>query len=65
MYIFELILKALSAKPPKEKAEELQDYEACEHIFMPVDSTGQKLSCTNCGLLVDRNDLKYKNFFMN
>lgn len=64
MYIFELIVKMFSSKPLKERPEEEVEYEACEHVFMPVDTTGQKLSCINCGLLVDRGDLKYKNFFM-
>ncbi|MFA7658279.1 MAG: hypothetical protein WCY19_02480 [Candidatus Gastranaerophilaceae bacterium] len=43
---------------------EMQDYEACEHTFMPVDSTNETLSCTKCGLLAKKNELKNKNFFI-
>lgn len=28
--------------------------EACEHIFMPLDSTGENFACTKCGLVIDR-----------
>ncbi len=32
---------------------------------MPIDSTNEVLSCTKCGFLAKRKDLKNKNFFMN
>lgn len=73
MYLIELILKKLTTK--KEKSaynpynqisdEENLDYESCEHIFMPIDSTNETLSCTKCGILVKRSELKNQNFFMN
>ena len=43
--------------------EEIPEEEACEHVFMPIDSTGEVLSCRNCGLVVKRTDLKDINFF--
>jgi len=73
MWLIEVILKRLTKKknqPPaynpynSMQGEEMKDYEACEHVFMPVDSTGETLSCTNCGLLVKRSELKNQNFFM-
>lgn len=70
MYIIELIVKALKKKKkeiysfdPLNMPEE-EEYENCEHLFMPIDSTGEVLACRNCGLLVKRKDLKNKNFFM-
>lgn len=42
----------------------LENTETCEHVFMPVDSTGEILSCTKCGLVKRREELKNKNFFM-
>ena len=48
-----------------EQIPEEENYEACEHIFMPVDSTGETLACSKCGLVVQKKDLRYKNFFMN
>ena len=38
-------------------------YENCEHVFMPIDSTNEVLACTKCGLVVNRDELKKKNFF--
>lgn len=71
MYFVELILKKLTQK--KEKAtynplteeDSLQETEVCEHIFMPIDSTNEILSCTKCGILKKRSELKNKNFFIN
>lgn len=70
MYFIELIIKKLTQKkeipeknPLTEKTE--QNYETCEHIFMPIDSTGETLSCTNCGMVIKRSEIKNKNFFTN
>lgn len=71
MYIIELIVKALKKKnkeicsfDPLNTPTEDEEYENCEHLFMPIDSTGEILACRNCGLVVKRKDLKNKNFFM-
>lgn len=69
MYIIEFIIKKLSKSKEKPSIDPFQKeqtpvYEACEHIFMPVDSTGETLSCSNCGLLVKRSELKNTNFFI-
>lgn len=70
MYILELIIKKFSQKKEKPAYNPLatneakESYEVCEHIFMPIDSTNEMLSCTKCGLLVKRSELKNKNFFM-
>lgn len=34
------------------------DTKNCEHIFMPIDSTGETLACTKCGELISRSELK-------
>ncbi|CCY23740.1 MAG: hypothetical protein KIC80_01460 [Brachyspira sp.] len=80
MYFIELLVKYLkkdrlmeildqhdekNALNPLEQIPEEENYEACEHIFMPVDSTGETLACSKCGLVVQKKDLRYKNFFMN
>lgn len=74
MYLIELIIKKLTQKkehpdynPIVEKTlnKETLDYENCEHVFMPIDSTNEVLSCTKCGMLVRRDELKNKNFFKN
>ena len=68
MYIIELIIKKLTQK--KEKAvynplseTESDDDENCEHTFMPIDSTNEILSCTKCGILKKKSELKYQHFF--
>ena len=80
MYFIELLVKYLkkdrlmeildqhdekNALNPLEQIPEEENYEACEHIFTPVDSTGETLACSKCGLDVQKKDLRYKNFFMN
>lgn len=72
MYFIEYIIKKLTQKNEKPAYippgnEELDDNESCEHIFMPVDSTGETLSCTNCGILIAKDELEKhmsKNFFV-
>lgn len=68
MYFIELIIKQFKKKKEAPEFNPLQetedvDYAQCEHNFMPVDSTGETLSCINCGMVVKRSDLKKKNFF--
>ena len=41
----------------------MEDYEVCEHVFMPIDSTGEILACTKCGVLGNRKDVCKDNFF--
>lgn len=70
MYFIECIIKKLTHKKEEpiydpRTEDESMDYELCEHTFMPIDSTGEILSCTKCGILVKRSELKNKNFFMN
>lgn len=68
MFIIELIIKKLTQKKPKPEynplSEDETSYESCEHTFMPVDSTNETLSCTKCGILVKKSELKSKNFFI-
>lgn len=69
MYFIELIIKKLTQKKEKPSynpmnSEIPQEYEACEHVFMPLDSTNETLSCTKCGIIVKRSELKNKNFFL-
>lgn len=70
MYFIEFIIKNLTQK--KERKANNTNFppanieeENCEHVFMPIDSTNETLSCSKCGIIVKRNDLKYKNFFEN
>lgn len=72
MFLIEYIVKKLSKKKEESSynpiSSEEREYEDCEHIYMPVDSTGETLSCTKCGTLCKKSDLKDElksmNFFM-
>ena len=69
MYFIEFIIKKIIKSREKTISNpnldsEILDYESCEHVFMPIDSTSETLSCTKCGVIVQRRDLKNKNFFV-
>lgn len=69
MYFIELIIKKLTHKKEKPVYNPLsesgsEEYEICSHIFMPIDSTNEILSCTKCGLILKRDEIKKKNFFI-
>ncbi len=70
MYLIELIVKKFLKKdktdgynPLSEDLDEDEDVENCEHIFMPIDSSGETLACTKCGLVVNKKDMKRRNIF--
>jgi len=68
MYLFELITKYIKGKKYKKEsnydpfAEDIPE-EECEHVFLPLDSTGEVLACSKCGLVVNKKDLKDVNIF--
>ena len=39
-----------------------EETEKCEHMFVPIDSTGKVFSCINCGLTINKKP-KNINFF--
>lgn len=53
MYIIELFLKLKDdikqGKFKKKKPVEIEQEEKCEHLFVPIDSTGRILACSKCG----------------
>ena len=55
MYIIELFLKLIDDIKFKKgkyklKTPEIEENdEKCNHIFVPIDSTGRILACTKCG----------------
>lgn len=49
-----------------EFEEDLEaEYEKCEHLFRPVDSTNTVLACVKCGYLIhcSEDEFKRKNIF--
>jgi len=53
MYIIELFYKLIedykSGKFKKKKEPVIETPEKCEHLFVPIDSTGRILACSKCG----------------
>lgn len=67
MYLLELVVK-LFKKSEKQTPDfdpfvVEEDDTQCEHIFLPVDSSGEVLACSKCGLVVNKKDLKDINIF--
>ena len=75
MYLFELITKYIMGKKyerkldfdpfAQDKNDTEFDSENCEHVFLPIDSSGETMACSKCGLVVKREDLKDVNIFKN
>lgn len=74
MYFIEFIVKKFfkdrkpqpksDFDPLKEETEEEEiSSDNCEHMFMPIDSSGEILACSLCGMVVHKKDLKKKNIF--
>lgn len=63
MYLFELIVKWINPKRkyiPKNQydpfGEDNSQEDECEHIFLPIDSTGEILACSKCGQIIKKAD---------
>ena len=73
MYFIDLIFKKLlkniderqefEDRTPSFQQEESDDETCEEHVFLPVDSTGEVLACVNCGLVIHKKDLHKQNPF--
>ena len=68
MYIIELIVKLVKKyrEPCSQRymsnGSNDTDYEACEHVFLPIDSTKTVLACSKCGAVVKAKDLRKNPF---
>ena len=66
MYIFELIAKFIKNKKKSKENPALldthdnDDEQICNHVFLPIDSTGETLACTKCGMIIKNDSTKYK-----
>ncbi len=69
MYFIEILRKLFNKKNLSKfqfggkayQNETLED-EKCEHMFVPIDSTGKVFACINCGLVINEKP-KNLNFF--
>lgn len=63
MYIIEFIAKLLKEKHANSRnvqaqADDTELETRCAHTFFPIDSTGQTLACSKCGLVKKAGELK-------
>lgn len=70
MYLFELITRYIMGKKYRKNSsfdpfaqDDIENSDNCEHVFLPIDSTGEVLACSKCGLVVNKKDLKDVNIF--
>lgn len=70
MYFIELITKWIKGKKYERKEkfdpflqDDIETPEYCEHIFLPLDSTEEYFACSECGLVVKKEELKDINIF--
>lgn len=59
MYIIELFLKIkedIKRGKFKKKKKEILEVEKCNHLFVPIDSTGRVLACSKCGLIYKQKE---------
>lgn len=60
MYILELLIKKFREREErkrvitKKQSDDSFDYEKCEHVFMPIDSTGKIFACSKCGEILKK-----------
>ena len=55
MYFIEKILKLFYPKRKNILNYTPQDIDKCNHLFVPIDSSGEYLACTKCGKVI-KND---------
>lgn len=70
MYLFELITRYIMGKKYKREStfdpfiqDDIENSDSCEHVFLPIDSSGDTLACSKCGLVVNKSELKDVNIF--
>lgn len=65
MYFIEILKKFIKNKKQNRQNvnnEGDKEYEKCEHVFVPIDSTKKVFACMNCGLVINKKP-KNLNFF--
>jgi len=54
MYFIEKFLRIFMPKINSKNNYTQQEIETCEHLFLPIDSSGEYLACSKCGKLIKR-----------
>ena len=58
MYFIEKFLRLFYGKHKTKITYTPQDIDDCEHIFLPIDSSGEYLACSKCGKVIKREDMQ-------
>lgn len=70
MYIFEWIYNYIRGKKykritpdysPDTQENIIETPEECEHLFLPLDNSGEYFACKYCGLTVNKTELNKSN----
>lgn len=57
MYFIEKILRLFYKKKKYNNKYMSEKIDKCEHLFLPVDSSGEYLACTKCGKVIKKDEL--------
>jgi len=58
MYFIEKILRVFYNKHKTKIEYKPLEINECEHIFLPLDSSGEYLACSKCGKVIKNNNIK-------
>ena len=61
MYFIEQLVKLFHSKKSNKIKYTALEIDSCNHLFLPIDSSGEFLACTKCGKLVNKNDINKSN----
>ena len=61
MYFIEKLLKLFHKNRNRKIKYTSQEIDTCNHLFLPIDSSGEVLACANCGKLINKSELKKSN----
>ena len=59
MYFIEKILRIFYKKKTYKEDYIPQNIDKCEHIFLPIDSSGEYLACSKCGKVIRKDEIKF------
>jgi len=61
MYFIEKIFKLFQRKKYEKIKYTPQNIDNCNHMFLPIDSSGEVLACSKCGKLINRREFDKSN----
>ena len=62
MYFIEAIIKKIKGTRITQPSAEEDDYEVCTHLYLPIDTTGETLACSNCGHVIKKKKNPFNPF---